>query len=93
MMNDRETMLPIQRARDVLHFQRIDQFPLVVKEILPSLGIEYAEEYIEVASFDGCAIKEGGIKGVLVNAGIPYPARRNFTCAHELGHCLIETHN
>lgn len=30
--------------------------------------------------------------GILVNAGIPYPARRNFTIAHELGHCKIETH-
>lgn len=92
MMDDCWTSAFVQRAREVLHQLKVDRFPLVVKDILPFFGIEYAEEGIQADQFDGCAVKEGDTMGILVNARIPYASRKNFTCAHELGHCLVQTH-
>ena len=90
-MMDRWTPIPVQRAREVRQKLKLNTYPVDTAKVVRELGIEFKEINIG-ADFDGCALKEEGVMGILVNAGVPYPARRNFTIAHELGHCVIETH-
>lgn len=66
--------------------------PVDLGEVCARLGIVLKEDDLP-RSVDGCLIREPGRKpGILVNCNVPYPSRKRFTIAHELGHYRIRTH-
>ena len=37
--------------------------------------------------YDGYLLKYKGSRGIMINKSIMYETRKNFTIAHEIGHC------
>ena len=89
---DRWTPIPLQRAREVSRKLGLVCYPINAAQVVRELGIDLKEIASDDLAFDGCALKEEGLMGILVNSRVPYASRKNFTIAHELGHCCIETH-
>jgi Zn-dependent peptidase ImmA (M78 family) len=90
--DERWTSLPVQRAREISHKLGLKSYPIDLRQVIESLDISFKEVNIDDHSFDGCAIKEGETMGIMINSSVKYSARKNFTIAHELGHCCIESH-
>ncbi len=83
---------PESYARELVHELKITIWPVSIPEIAKKLGIEYVEEDIGVKGFDGVLDRRGDVPIMVVNSGIPYERRRNFTGGHELGHFRIKGH-
>lgn len=80
-------------AQELRHELKINQFPVDIPGICAALGIVYREDNLgRAGGYEGVLLREGGYVGILVNQNIPYPGRRRFTGAHELGHYRIKHH-
>ena len=79
-------------ARNLLKELNINTYPINLKNIIETLGIEYQEKYFENNEFGGCLINNKDAYCMIINASCLYEARKCFTIAHELGHYWIPTH-
>lgn len=86
------------RAWEVLIECKIDKFPLNLMKIINFYDIKvkyYSQsDYIktlspEIQNGDGFSTIENGQKVIYLNDKKGTKARRRFTIAHELGHCLL----
>jgi len=83
---------PATYARRLRRELRLSSYPVDVWELCKELGIVVKEEDLP-AAVDGCLLREAGRKpGILVNKNIPYPGRKRFTVAHEIGHFTLPSH-
>jgi len=82
-------MKPEVEAQNLLEELGISSLPVLPYEICQRLGIGYQEG--PFSGFDGTLAVDpkGQFAYIGVNSLIKEPGRKNFTCAHELGHyCL-----
>lgn len=71
---------------------RLGGYPVDAWEVCKQLGIIVKEDDLP-AAVDGCLLREPGRKpGILINKNIPYPGRKRFTVAHEIGHFTLPSH-
>ncbi|NLY75120.1 MAG: ImmA/IrrE family metallo-endopeptidase, partial [Firmicutes bacterium] len=91
--DNRPRFSPETYARIVLSELGISSFPIDVRSIVEKRGIIYAESDFNGINFDGALRRQNGKALVVINSGISYPGRKNFTIAHELGHFEIKGHN
>lgn len=82
-------MNPRDEARRLLEETGFETLPIVPQDICKRLRIQYAELPFE--SFEGIIrLTEEGQIFIGVNSQIKEPGRKNFTCAHELGHSCMD---
>jgi hypothetical protein len=86
-------MNPEEEARKLLEELGITTLPVSPKEICCRLEIHYVEETLK--GFDGFLIIDpgSGDSAIGVNALIVEQGRKNFTCAHEIGHYALDSLN
>lgn len=84
-------MNPAQEAQNLLEEVGIDSLPIIAKDICQTLKIPYVEDPYQ--GFEGTFIYDPqGIHTFIgVNSNIREESRKNFTCAHELGHYCMDT--
>jgi len=82
--------MPEGEARKLLDELGMTELPIIPMDICRKLGIAYCEQPLK--SIDGMLLVnlETGIGLVSVNSWIREPTRKNFTCAHELGHYCLD---
>lgn len=76
-------------ARNLLDELGVTQLPIVPKDLCKKLGIVYKEDPLK--SIDGMLLIKPDIGALIsVNSQIAENGRKNFTCAHELGHYCLD---
>jgi Zn-dependent peptidase ImmA (M78 family) len=82
--------MPEGEARKLLEEVGMSELPIMPMEICGKLGILYLEQPLR--SIDGMLLvnPKTGMGLVSVNLWIREPTRKNFTCAHELGHYCLD---
>lgn len=89
-------MRPELAAIELLQDLGIVALPIIPREICKILNIFYKEDFLN--SFDGTLVyfpnSENGYAGYIgVNSNIKETGKKNFTCAHELGHLCLDIGN
>lgn len=83
-------MTPELEAKHLLEELGIKELPIVPTVICRALEISYLEKKFK--TIDGVLIIDpGGAVLITVNSLIKEESRKNFTCAHELGHLCLDS--
>jgi len=83
-------MNPESEAEKLLQELGITTLPVIPRKICKKLDIEYIEKPFK--SIDGLLLVDSGLAGLIaVNSLIEEEGRKNFTCAHELGHYCMDS--
>lgn len=76
-------------ARNFLDELGITQLPVIPKYLCKNLGIVYKEDPLK--NIDGMLLLKPNVGALIsVNSQITEDGRKNFTCAHELGHFCMD---
>lgn len=81
-------MTPDSIALDFLEELGMASLPIIPQDICRTLGIFYDESPYD--RIDGSLLVLGGKAMISVNSSIRECGRKNFTCAHELGHYCMD---
>ena len=76
-------------ARAVMRRQKINQFPVDLKQICVGEGLVCIERPLD-DELSGMSFIKSDIKYVVVNS-IHHPNRQRFTMAHEIGHHMLHS--
>lgn len=84
---------PYEQAQSLLEHLGWNSLPVIGEEICKKLDIPYFEYEIIAEGIDGtsCFDSNGERTIIVVNSAIKGFGRKNFTCAHELGHFCMDT--
>jgi Zn-dependent peptidase ImmA (M78 family) len=83
-------MISESEAIRLLEELGITTLPIIPQDICVKLDILYLEE--EFKTIDGVLIINPSGKALIgVNSAIKEPGRKNFTCAHEIGHLCMDS--
>ncbi len=83
-------MNPQLEAKKLLEELGINTLPIIPKDICQQVGIFYKEDTFK--GFDGMLAVDPHLRWtyIAVNSAIRASGRKNFTCAHELGHLCLD---
>lgn len=81
-------MVPELEAKKLLEELGIESLPISPKKICEILDIYYKEDSFK--GFEGTLVVNPSLSYIGVNSGIKENTRKNFTCAHELGHYCMD---
>lgn len=76
-------------AKETLRDCDINEFPVDLKMVNTKLGIYFQEDRLNIGE-EGCAFKNDGKYGILINNTIKNNERKKFTIAHEIGHIQLK---
>lgn len=86
-------MMPEDEAENLLEEVGLKELPIIPMEICHRLNITYREQPLK--GIDGMLLVDHRIQTALisVNISIGEQSRKNFTCAHELGHYCMDSYS